>query len=148
MANNYLLFSEMIYDLNEREEQWFEELFSIDIDAATDDDLAKLIELLNLNKVKGESLWKQVIRRTGYDWPGFRFQFEDNDLWIYTEEYGDLDNLSLIMEAFLEKFRPKDQFVLTWAETCSKPRPSEFGGGRMRVTANETKYWHTHLWEV
>lgn len=139
MANNYLSFSEMIYDLNDEEQLWWNFETNAERDDLTEEEFEDL-----------QAQWKEL----GGDyepglWPGFNWSLErgsgKTNLWLYAEEYGDLDNLMALVQEFLATFRPNDSFGLTWSEICSKPRIGEFGGGCLFITANEVKTMGSHM---
>lgn len=70
-------------------------------------------------------------------WPSFNSALEDNETcwWIYAEESCNLDHVVAMVQAFFWKFRPREVFSLTYAETCSRMRVDEFSGGWLVVTA-------------
>lgn len=65
-----------------------------------------------------------------------------------TDEGGTVqsDGLAAILQAFLRKFRPQGYIKVPVAYTCSKPRPGEFGGYAMLVTADRVLYHTLHAW--
>lgn len=72
--------------------------------------------------------------------------FEGGYICLYAYEHGDLERLAGCVQDFLAKFRPRDCFGLTFAFTCSKPRPDEFGGGAVFVTARGQKWLSARVW--
>lgn len=67
----------------------------------------------------------------------------EQGVWVYSEECGNLEALGLILREVLYRTKDNDTvFTLTWADTCSKPRTSAFGGGYMVVSA-EGEEWGT-----
>jgi|3_EtaG_2_1085321.scaffolds.fasta_scaffold02017_9 hypothetical protein len=139
MANNYIEFSEMIHNLNDEEQKYWEKL--------TDDER---IDLSLEEHKKLQIQWESVggTFENGA-WPGFQWSFEsrkdgNKDLWIYVIESGDIDNLAIIIQDFLKVCRPDGYFTLTWAETCSKPRLQQFGGGYLLITKDEIKADNVH----
>jgi len=117
MANNYLQFSEEILELTLEEKAWV------------------VKELEAREDKNGDS-----------SWPDFAWDLELNNLWIHADEYGNLDNVGDFVCRFLRKFRPKDFFVLSWAEVCSKPRIHEFAGGALFVTSKGVSSMNTESW--
>jgi len=74
----------------------------------------------------------------------------DSVAYFTAEESGDVEGTAQIVELFLKKFRKKDHVIFEWAETCSKPRPDQFGGGAAIVTADgwtskNTRQLHSEL---
>lgn len=67
---------------------------------------------------------------------------EDSDggwfCWFHDNgESGNIDQIAEIVKEYLGMFDRKGSFVLEWANTCSKPRVNQFGGGKLLVTAKE-----------
>jgi hypothetical protein len=81
-------------------------------------------------------------------WPDFNWEFVEpkRDFWIHASESGNLDQVASFISAFLRRFRPTHSWGLTWAETCSKPRIGEFGGGAVFVTATSIALFTAHDW--
>lgn len=61
----------------------------------------------------------------------------EHELWIYSEECADPEEVALFVQAFLRHFGHTDYWTLTWAESCSKPRIGEFSGGALFVTKDK-----------
>lgn len=70
-------------------------------------------------------------------WPDFGWHFneEEDTLFLEADEHFDLDHVLFFVQQYLKKFEPKGVFRMTWSDTCSKLRVSEFGGGWAVVTA-------------
>jgi hypothetical protein len=132
MANNYTLFSEVIPGLRGDERAW--------VVGLTDDPKADPPDLvaagIAMNAIDPD------------DWPGFEFELTDpgGDLWIHSEECGNIVHAAQFVRAFLARFRPAVCWQMTWAEVCSKPRIGEFGGGGVFVTASSVRYCNAHDW--
>lgn len=123
MANNYLFFSEEITNLTPEETEWIETELAKEPEKPEDyDDLP-------------DFEWKVCSNPDG-----------THSLWLYSEEYSDPAQVAGFVQAFLKKFRPTGYFELQWAETCSKPRIGEFGGGAVFVTATDVDYWSAGPW--
>jgi hypothetical protein len=80
------------------------------------------------------------------NWPAFSWEIEPEGLWVYSEAGGDPDEVAQVFKAFLRKFRPREMLVVRYAETCSKPRLGEFGGGAYVVMANKIEQISAHGW--
>lgn len=77
----------------------------------------------------------------------FSWTIDDNlELWMYAEEFGNTDHAAEFLQNFLLKFHPDRCFHITFAETCSKPRVGEFGGGAIFVTSDGIEWFNTHDW--
>jgi hypothetical protein len=50
-------------------------------------------------------------------------------------ESGSPEDVCDVLERFIKDNRPSGYVAFTWADTCSKPRPGEFGGGAAFVSA-------------
>jgi len=116
MANSYRTFSEMLPLRTEAERAWCKEQLEYLHDSEED-------------------------HRAEFEWA-----FEEDGLWIYATEYGNVDDVVAFVQDFLAEFRPDGCFSLAWAETCSKPRIGEFGGGAVFVTKNTMEYQNTGDW--
>lgn len=61
------------------------------------------------------------------------FVFEQGRGYLISEESGDVDGAVDLIQTLL-RLRSRPEFhVLSYAVTCSKPRPNEFGGGAVLV---------------
>ena len=100
-------------------------------------------EVLTIKSAE-EKDWLQVELDKALEEPslsGLSWEFEDDGLWLYAEEYADVEALAFFVQAFLAHFKREDYWTLSYAETCSKPRLSEFSGGAVFVTGEEVKFW-------
>jgi hypothetical protein len=113
MANNYTQFSFCISDLTPAEASWLKEEY-----AKVDEDNDYYMNRFAL-KVDGETAY------------------------LYAEDNCDLDRVVAFVQAFLKTHRPDSSIGFEWAETCSKPRPGEFGGGAILVTATTDEWMST-----
>ena len=53
--------------------------------------------------------------------------------------------MALLVQKFLQAFRPADVWTITYATTCSKPRCGAFGGGAGIVTADTIEWRDAEL---
>jgi hypothetical protein len=137
MANNYAQFSEYIEDLTPAACEWVETVLGFDLDDQDDPDegLAKLKTLLSL---EGDGVNLEY-------WPNFCWKIEGSgvgpdvkhSLWLYCEEGYDGEQLAVFVRELICRFMPDYIFTMTVAETCSKPRVGEFGGGWMVISKDE-----------
>ena len=123
MADYYQMFSEVIPAITAAERAWIEQILSCDQDPQpTLTEAGFDVQALDLD-----------------DWPGFEWEFieANSQLWLHGDDYGNVSHVGEFVRMFLARFRPDEAWQLTWAELCSKPRISEFGGGGLFVTAKE-----------
>lgn len=118
MANNYQLFSTEIENLSQEEKDWW----------------TKAIDKLENSDEEHE----------GY--VDFQWSFQGENLWIHADESGDVDQVGSLVQEFIQACRPDYIFSFEWANTCSKPRIDEFGGGAAVVTKDDITYITTHGW--
>ena len=135
MANNYLQFSESIDDLNDEEIQFLVNALNWEPPYNEEGDLPDNFEWPAWYDVDAESF-------------GFDCDLNKKDRYVhfYAEEYGNIDTLGELVHAFICKFRPELVFHLTFAETCSKMRIGEFGGGALVVSKYGVECMSAHGW--
>lgn len=120
MANNYRQFSEILKLESKEEADWYREYF----------------------------LKKEQELDTEDEYLEFQYSIEEDnsEIWFYAEEYGNVENVAELVQTFLKHFNKTTSWVFTWADTCSKPRSGEFGGGAAYVTSNSIEYWDAYSW--
>ena len=140
MANNYLQFSFAIALNNEGEREWVESLLST---ASVADELWDLEENISEFDKERMDLFREVFPEFP-DTCSLDFDFKingNNELWIYAEDgMGNPALAADFIQHYLKVFDPKAHVSFEFAETCSKPRIDEFGGGAVIITA-ENQYW-------
>jgi hypothetical protein len=121
MANNYRQFAETFGPLDPAGLKW-------------------LTELLKENAGKEDA--------DGVPMVNFEWRPADGDCIVFSDdgESGDVDQLGEYVRQYFIKFEPKKYWLLRWADTCSKARPGEFGGGLMLVTAERLDYQGESEW--
>lgn len=140
MANYYEEFSETIDNLTPEEEAWIRE--ELEFDPET------------LEQEEFEVWAKERGVEEDYQWSSFRWEIRDEDqrlpgryLWLHSEESGVHDCLAIFIQRFLKKFRPDEEFILTWSCTVSRPiSGNQFGGGAFHVTAEEISWFTVWDW--
>ena len=132
MANNYTQFSETVDDLTPEEIEWWEK------------------ELQPYDELEEDEQKAWLEEGRGVDdpdhWPSFSWEVQNDYLWIYADEYGNVDNVGIAVQRFLERFRPNGYFTLSWATWCSRPRIGEFQGGALFVTHEGVEWMTTWNW--
>lgn len=64
-----------------------------------------------------------------------------NRVWIYAEEWGDIDRLIDFVAEFQQRFSIKEPWSLEWANSCTKPMVGEFSGGGVLVMEGEIDWF-------
>lgn len=65
------------------------------------------------------------------------------DIWIYTEESGSPDDVVSTLRTAMDKLNFSVFVGFEWADTCSKPRIGEFGGGCAAFTKDTESWWNS-----
>lgn len=153
MANNYLQFSETLDNLTLKEVEWIRSQLATvrEVDGILYDEDKELPDGRNPTYEGLRFLYGIDKRKWNVDdpeWLGFQYQFMDGDttFWVYGEESGNPDAVALFMQKFLKTWRPNDAWGFAYAETCSKMRRGEFGGGAVFVTARSVRYINAGGW--
>jgi hypothetical protein len=155
MANNYLEFSETLGGLAPEEEAWLREQLEI-VHVYGDREYPEgevPAELDEAEVWSGCRAWRDLPEYDPEDGEpvGFAYQFLDDGkpdgggrcLWFYAEESGYPDRVAHLVQKFLRQFRPAEYWTLGYANTCSKPRAGEFGGGCVFVTTSKVEWCST-----
>jgi len=145
VADNYLSFSERIDGLTPAACEWVETVLSLNPDES-DEELKTLVAELGCEPSNDE------LEELVYTWPHFEWKIQNlldrdgkaiHNIWLYTEEWGSLQHVKWFVQALIHTFMPDYIFTLTFAETCSKPRLREFGGGWLVISKDETLWGDT-----
>lgn len=145
MANNYSQWSSVLEISSDEEYAWLQEVLNLDPFDALDKDPNTDMDRY-IAEVRSKLGFTFNYEDFELPFPDFSHKLSKNELWVYAEEYGNLDNLGRIVQAFLRKFRPNGSFYVTWADSCDKPRIDEFGGGAMFVTAEKIETFTVYDW--
>jgi len=147
MANNYTTWSEYIPFKSKEEASWMKDVLRLNISE---------YENLQNEDLDNAEMIQHILSSFGINihvddaeyFPGFETHFSDNDagVSIYAVECGNVEVAANVLQEFLNKFRPNEYLSIEFANTCSKPRAGEFGGGAVFITANAIKYFHTGSW--
>ena len=130
MANNYCQWSESIEELTEEEMDWLHSCFSWEPPEGAFDD----------EKFEWPAWYDRDAESVHFEYDLDR---KRGILHVYAEEYGNIDTLSALIHEFIQKFRPDFIFSMSWADTCSKMRIGEFGGGAMVISREGEKWINT-----
>lgn len=74
------------------------------------------------------------------------YKLEDEYLWIYSEEYPNIDALVSIINSVMKHYNSNKYVSFECAYTCSKLRLDGFGGGAVFITSSGVKYHSTYGW--
>jgi hypothetical protein len=156
VADNYLQFSEVLTNLTEPEETWLKEQLQ-PIRVFGQEEYPEDAVPAELADTEADWTGVRFLRDNGdydpdCDSLGFEHAFHDDHddggwgrhLWLYTEDWGNADNVAWLVQKFLKRFRPDQCWSLTYSTTCSKPRTGEFGGGAIFVTANKITWQNAY----
>lgn len=154
MADYNLLFSESLGGLTPVERIWLtrqlETIFVVDGRECTFEELPDPCSPADITWC-GLRIFRELAANDEDDDGEAGFQFVLNTdpasgcyLWLYAEEDGRPDHAAYLVQRFLQTFRPRDCWSLTYAVTCSKPRLGAFGGGALFVTAEAIEPLHAH----
>ena len=69
-------------------------------------------------------------------------------LWIWADECGDVESVAQFVADVGKALDLTGMWGMTWAETCSRPRINEFGGGAVAVnlTTGRISYMNARGW--
>lgn len=148
MANNYVQMSEQ-YDLNPEQVKWFQDFLKLCeefLDLYEDGNatqLARLAKILTGTEVDGNDesvlseLEDQVSEATGQ----IDLNVKEKTIWFADQdgEYVNVNMVCNVLTSMLEETNDSRVLTGTTAETCSKPRVGEFGGGWYAVSATEIR---------
>lgn len=147
MSNTYLQFSEALVLKTDGERAWFKRY----VDASFADDGHNWNE--DGTPITEEAkFWKPVLDETDDTAALFDWDFEDLDgtpcVIFYSEEHGCVTHAARLVQHFFKEMRPegKDGFAISWAETCDKMQPGQFGGGACFITKSEIHWLNTWQW--
>ena len=131
MPNHYVQFSEVIPDLTAAEAAWIRRQFARD----PEQDAPPICQLT------GDDAWV-------FDWKICDDPEEDGRryLWLYAEDHAIVDHVAAFVQAFLRQFRPQAYFQCSYAFSCSRPVPGQFGGGAVFVTATQIRWFSSNAW--
>ena len=72
---------------------------------------------------------------------GVEYELTPQGVWIYGGEFFDSSYAEIIARELIEKLEIEEEFVCTWAVTCSKPRLDSFAGGGFGVRRGIPTVW-------
>lgn len=147
MADYYTSWS-FALEVSQEELEWVKKVFE-QLEKMTDtaDDGARDV-LRDEIETKFGVIVGDVFEDDGHDFIPFDYSWNDTDersIWFHGDCGGQV-GAAEIVRAFLQQWRPTASTNITWAETCSKPRPGDFAGGAIFITATSKTFFHTADW--
>ena len=151
MANNYTTFSFGVENITPKEQKWIVEYlktaqkYTYGYDTAEEGVPPELTPKQKRDKFLVNA---QESGDLGFQWS---IDSEDRDrtnpfLWIYAEEGGTPELAAVFVQKFLRLHRPTKFVTFSWADTCSKLRLDEFGGGAWVIHAKWATCQTTYGW--
>lgn len=143
MADNYVQFSDGL-KVDELDLAWikakieyFENPPDDDSGAAWDEFIAEC----EAYEVDGAEEAGRGFKSSGLE---FEVDFTHSEVIFYSEEYGNWYHAARLVQELFRERHPDACWSISWAETCSKARPGEFGGGAAFVTAEDIEVFSTY----
>lgn len=121
MANNYVSFSFEVNCPSEEAAKILEDSLGSAMDAGAEADAERWLSLEHA-------------------------EAEGDTVWIASEEGTDLEFLIDVLQDYLKNNDHEGSIGFSWAETCSKLRVDEFGGGAVFITVKDQVWLNTGHW--
>lgn len=74
---------------------------------------------------------------------GFDWELSDGCVWVYADENGNEEIAADFIQDYLISMGIDGGILMTWANTCSKPRINEFEGGAVIITKDNMLWQST-----
>jgi hypothetical protein len=140
MASNYTFFS-FVFRINSPAEAEYLETI---IQAADAYDGGSAAGKKIVDDLFGEDF--EDYRTLGFDCQ-IKCDADVGEVWIHDDGgEGNIDFAVSFVQSYLFNFCPKGIIAFEYAQTCSKPRIGEFGGGAVVVTADDEQWENTNSW--
>lgn len=147
MANNYLQFSEVLTLKNPKEAEWVKRRLGLFKRVGESDDPESHPEYSDYEKMVKQYVNHGDDPVIEFDWNIEQRRADGRFLlYIFSEESGNIDQAAIFVQEFLLNFTPDKCFYISWAETCSRPRAGEFGGGAAFITAKKIQWMNIADW--
>lgn len=128
MADNYIQYSVILELENDAQREWVREYLPLITEHLEDNELSLGRLLSQLEKEVSPGLLAEFRSVLLVGVPS-DVELVDSGLWVHSEDSGDVLLCVLFLAIVMEKFGIEERLMLSWAETCSKPRINEFCGG-------------------
>lgn len=142
MADNYTQFSFAVALESDDEREWAKRACAF---------LVNIEELLTTEGEDGVILdtheFYSILPGDEYEYGiSTSFDVDEDGLWIHSDGEGNPNDAVPLVMTFLRKFHPDRVIFFTWADTCSKPRLHQFGGGAVCISAFDEEWQPTFEW--
>lgn len=128
MADNYLQYSVEVTGLTDEEIAWFQQALTWDLSEEQE-------------KAEAQGADPDTVTPPGWwdDYGGscgtsYELDKKGREILLYAEESGNVGGAAELLFTFVTTYRPDAIYVIEWAETCSRMRPGQFGGGACVVS--------------
>lgn len=145
MTDYYRSFCEGIADITEEQKEWIDHELNVDESTFSYDDDTSPEEIEAIEKAQDEFCDKYAIEDL-CNWPEFNWSYEGGSMYIFSEEFGNVEQVGLFVSEFLRRFHPDMAFTLQYADTASRSVAEGFGGGAIFVTKDGVEYMDTCDW--
>ena len=142
MSNNYVLFSESL-KVDAADLAWIKAKLRYFENPPDDDALVAweaYIAECNAYELDAEDAGRgSTVRGLEFD-----VDFGDDEVIFYAEECGNWFHVAKLVQGLFREFHHNASWFIAWAETCSKARPGQFGGGAAFVTAENVEIFSAY----
>lgn len=146
MSDNFVQLCEGIDMASDEERVWAVDHLGILArveDDDTIDDYEDHPEYAEYNRIFGLYQIEDTGDKSSFE---FDYNIEDGVFYVTIDDCGSVDKAAIFMQQYLLKFQPESCLTMTWAETCSRSLPGEFGGGAAFITAEDIEWMGAHDW--
>ena len=88
-----------------------------------------------------DKIMKELQEDEEWGYLGVVCEVQDYGVWLHYGECIILEHLEQVARALIEELKIEGNFVFSWADTCSKHRIDEFGGGAMALRRGIETVW-------
>jgi hypothetical protein len=163
MADNYTQFAATLPYQGEEQHQWLLEVFRrleawppVDNEGNVLDEAGWPVDEDGLPILDDDWAWLIRLAEEGAGWDirngvhvcqvGAQAAEGDNFLFLWDDDMPDFQMLAGIVCEYQRRFEIAEPWACEWADTCSKSRPGEFGGGALFCYRGEASWMSTSTW--
>lgn len=140
MADNYLQYAVEVTDLTDEEIAWLRQALTWDL--SEEQEKAKA-QGADPDTVTPPGWWEEYAECVGLS---YELDQVRREVLLYAVENGNAGCAAELLFAFVTEFRPAAIYTIEWAETCSRMRPGEFGGGACVISREGIRWQRTGVW--